>query len=140
MVTATNKHTGEVVELEVKDYKSLVESWLIAQEYEKVSKKLKDQLKKIVPEYAKDKAIGLEDDYVFRINTVQRQTYPKAILRKELDEDTYDLFMKPDKTAIDRYLKENVESLGALSTTLRNNMIPDGQPYQVIKLEKLSRD
>ena len=139
-IQATNKHTGEIVELEVNDYESLVQAWLVASEYEKVSKKLKDELKKLVPAYAEQKIVGLNDKYAFKINSVQPYTYDKSILREELDEDTYDQFMKPDKTSIDKYLKDNVESLGELGKKLRDNMLPAGKAYQVIRLEKLSRD
>lgn len=139
-ITATNQHTGEIVDLQVKDYDSLVIAWQIASEYEKVSKRLKDELKKVVPSYIENKVVGLEDKYAFKISSVQRMTYDKSILRENLDEDTYDLFMRPDKTAIDKYLKENVGSLGELSTKLRQTMLPDGKPYEVIKLEKLSRE
>lgn len=138
MIKAINKATGEVIELESKTPEQIVDAWKIAQEYEKVAKSLKDQLKKIVPTLVNDSGVSEEiNKAVFRINTIQRMTYDKSVVRNLIDEDVYDLVTKIDKTKLDTYLKENLESLGDTSTELRASMIPDGNPYQVIKLEKL---
>ncbi len=51
MITATNKATGEVVELPADTLDSIVSAWRIAQEYEKTAKALKDQLKKAVQQH-----------------------------------------------------------------------------------------
>lgn len=141
IVTAVNKHTGEIVELPVDNFKQLISAWNIAKEYEKVSEALKKQLKELVPDYINEQGKSDEcDGYMFKVNHIQRMTYDKSVMRNVLDEDTYDQFLKPDKTALDRFLKENLETLGDVSTQLRKAMIPDGKAYEVIKLEKLSRD
>ena len=141
MITATNKHTGEVIILLADTPERLVEAWQIAQEYAKTAEALKDQLKRIVPKFVEN---GSTSDpingFMFRISNVQRMNYDKAKLREVLDEDTYDLLVKPDKPMIDKYLKENLESLGSASTELRQAMIPEGKPYEVIKLERLDRE
>lgn len=138
MIKAINKATGEVIELESKTPEQIVDAWKIAQEYEKVAKSLKEQLKKIVPTLVNDSGVSEEiNKAVFRINTIQRMTYDKSVVRNLIDEDVYDLVTKIDKTKLDTYLKENLESLGDTSTELRASMVPDGNPYQVIKLEKL---
>lgn len=141
MITATNKHTGEVVELEADTFEQIVEAWNIAKEYEKVSDALKKQLKELVPNYVSDKGISDEyNGYMFRVSVVQRKDYDKSILRDVLDQDTFDVLTKPDKTAIDKYLKENIETLGDAATKLRKTMVDVGEPYEVIKLEKLTRN
>lgn len=141
MIKATNKHTGEVIILLADTPERLVEAWQIAQEYAKTAEALKDQLKRIVPKFVEN---GSTSDpingFMFRISNVQRMNYDKAKLREVLDEDTYDLLVKPDKPMIDKYLKENLESLGSASTELRQAMIPEGKPYEVIKLERLDRE
>lgn len=138
MIKATNKETGEVIELATGTPEELVTAWKMAQEYEKISEKLKDQLKKIVPVIIKDDGRSEEvNGYVFKSITVQRMQYNKAILRQVLDEDMFDLFMEPQKTAIDDYIEENLDTLGELSTKLRKSMEPKGAPFQIIKLEKL---
>jgi hypothetical protein len=140
-VLATNRISGEVVELEVKDLPSLIEAWKVAQEYAKTAEQLKDQLKQLVGNYVDDNGNSEEHDgYKFRVSAVQRMTYDKSRLRQVFDEDTLDLFLEPNKTAIDKYLKEHVEELGDASTELRNTMIAIGKGYQVIKLEKLTRE
>lgn len=140
-INAVNKATGEVIELEVANLEDLVKAWKIVQHYDKAAKALKEQLKSIVPEFVNDSGQSEEiDNAMFKVSSVQRMTYDKSILRDVLDEDTYDLFMKPDKKAIDDYLKENIDSLGEDATKLRKGMVADGNPYEVIKLEKLSRD
>jgi hypothetical protein len=140
-VLATNKISGEVIELEVKDLASLIEAWRVAQEYAKTADKLKDQLKQLVPNFTDHTGQSEEyNGYKFRISNVQRMTYDKSKLRELLDEDTLDLFLEPNKTAIDNYLKENLEELGDISTEIRQSMVETGKPYEVIKLEKLTRD
>lgn len=142
MITATNRHTGEVVELPVESFKEIVQAWQIAQEYAKTADALKDQLKTLVPKYINDKGVSEESGgYMFRQSSVQRKSYDKSVMREVLDQDTYDLLLKPDKTGVDKFLKDLVKSGDPekVSTTLRDSMIPDGTPYSVTKLEKLDR-
>lgn len=140
MITATNKHTGEVVELPAETPEEVVQAWQIAQEYAKTAEALKDQLKKLVPKFVENGNTSEPiNGFMFRISSVQRKNYDKSKLREVLDADLYDLLVKPDKPAIDKYLKENLELLGGVSTELRQSMIDEGKPYQVIKLERLDR-
>lgn len=140
-ITAMNKATGEVIDLPADTPEQIVEAWRVAQEYDKAAVALKDQLKRLVPAIVGDNGISEPvGNYMFRVSSVQRMTYDKAVMRQVLDEDTFDVLLKPDKTAIDKYLKENLETLGTGSTQLRQAMIPEGKPYQVIKLEKLTED
>jgi hypothetical protein len=141
MITATNKVTGEVVELPTDTDEQIVSAWNIAREYERFASVLKDQLKGLVPNLVDHKGISQPiNGYMFRVSNIQRYNYDKSVLRQQLDEDTLDLFLVPDKTAIDKYLKENLEQLSEASTVIRNAMIPTGKPYQVIKLERLDRN
>ena len=141
IITAVNKHTGEVVELKADTFEELVVAWQIAKEYEKVSEALKKQLKELVPNYINDKGVSEEyKGHMFRVSNIQRKTFDKAVMREVLDEDTYDQFLKPDVTNLKKFIKDNLETLGDASTKLSKSMIPDGKPYQTIKLEKLVRD
>lgn len=140
MITAVNKATGEVVELEADTLEQITTAWRVAQEYEKTAKALKDQLKELVPRFIGDSGTSEPTNgAMFRVSTIQRMTYDKATVRTILDEDIFDLVTKIDKTALDTYLKENLEQLGDVSTELRHAMVPDGKAYQVIKLERLER-
>lgn len=140
MVTATNKYTGEIVELSADDLEDIVEAWNVAREYEKVAEALKDQLKKLVREKVSENGVSEPvNGYMFRVSNIQRKNYDKSVLRTVFDEDTLDLFLEPNKPAVDKYLKENLAQLGEASTILRNSMVEVGKPYQVIKLEKLDR-
>lgn len=137
-IKAINKATGEVIELDADTPEPIVEAWKIAQEYEKAAKSLKDQLKKIVPSLVNDDGKSDEiNNAVFKINTIQRMTYDKSVVRQVLDEDVFDLMTKIDKTKLDNYIKDNLSELGDISTELRASLIPDGKPYQVIRLERL---
>jgi len=137
-IKAINKATGEVIELDADTPEQIVEAWKIAQEYEKAAKSLKDQLKKIVPSLVNDDGKSDEiNNAVFKINTIQRMTYDKSVVRQVLDEDVFDLMTKIDKTKLDNYIKDNLSELGDISTELRASLIPDGKPYQVIRLERL---
>lgn len=138
-ITATNKATGEIIELAANTPQEIVLAWQTAKEYAKAADQLKVQLKELIPDFVGDRGTSQPiDGHIFRVSYIQRKTYDKSVMREVLDTDTFDLMLKPDKPAIDRFLKENLESLGDASTALRRNMLPDGNPYQVIKLEKLS--
>ena len=137
MITATNKHTGEVVSLEADTYEKLIQAWQIAQEYAKVADRLKAQLKEVVPKFVEGRTSEPHNGFMFRISSIQRMNYDKAILRQQLDEDVLDLLLEPNKPKVDAYLKDNLESLGDASTIIRKAMVEVGRPYQVIKLEKL---
>lgn len=140
-VSSTNKFTGALVELPADTPEQIITAWRVAQELERQAKQLKDQLKKVVPSLIGDRGVSDEvDGYMFRSTTIQKYNYSRAALRELLDADTYDLMMKPNKTAIDTYLKENLEELGEKSTLLRNSMEAEGKPYEVIKLERVKRD
>lgn len=140
MITAINKATGEVIELPSDTLEQIMDAWKVAQEYDKAAKSLKDQLKMLIPEFVDHTNKSEEvSNFQFKINSIQRMTYDKSVLRENLDEDTFDVLMKPDKGAVDKYLKENAEELGEASHIIRVSMVADGSPYQVIKLERLSR-
>lgn len=137
-ITATNKATGEIIDLPADTPQQIVDAWRVAQEYVKTADKLKDQLKKLVPAIVGPSGISEPiGNYAFRISHIQRYQYDKAIMRRVLDEDVFDILLKPDKPAVDKYLKENLEPA---STELRTTMIADGLPYPVIKLEKINRE
>lgn len=138
MITATNKHTGEVVELPTDNYEQVIQAWQIAQEYAKVADQLKNQLKKEVPKFVENGNTSLPvNGFMFRISNVQRMNYDKAVLRRNLDEDVLDLLLEPSKPKVDAYLKEHLEELGSASTEIRNAMVEVGRPYEVIKLERV---
>lgn len=138
---ATNKYTGEVTELEVSNLKSLMYAYNVAKEYEDVGKKIKDQLKDELENYLDESGKSEElDGQQFKRIPIQRMTYDKSLLRELVDEDTFDVLIKVDKSATDKYLKENLEKLGDISTQLRKSMVVDGKPYSMTKLEKLERN
>lgn len=148
-ITATNKATGEVIELDANTPKQIVEAWRVAQEYDKAATALKDQLKKLVPAIISEKGTSEPiGNYQFRVSNIQRMIYDKTTLRNLIkDEDFYDTLVKPDKALIDKLLqgdqKKGIDPdprLWAVSHELRESMIADGNPYQVIKLERVSRE
>lgn len=141
LMKALVKSTGEVIECDPKDLTELMSTWRMYSEYEKAYKAMKDQLKPLVEQYISDRGVSEESGgYMFRQSTIQRMNYDKTVLRQVLDEDTFDLLLEPNKTAVDTYLKENLEELGDKSTEIRSAMVPTGKPYQVIRAEKLTRE
>lgn len=138
-ITATNKATGEVIELDANDLKEITKAWQVVQEYEKAAGSLREQLKKLVPAYVdsngKSPIVG---NHRFTILSMQRFNYDKPTMREVFDPDTFEVLLKPDKPAIDKYIKENLEALGEYSTLLRSSMIAEGNAYEVIRLEKLT--
>lgn len=137
MIHVVNVATGEVTEFADSTPEEIKDSWLMIskqiQALERAKDKLKPKVAELLDEFGKCE-IG---DYMFRQMTVQRRNYDKGLMRQELDEDTFDSLLIPDKTAVDRYIKENLEELGNTSTLLRNYMVDVGQPYSVTKLEQI---
>ena len=141
-VVATNKATGEIIDLPADTPEQIVSAWRTAQEYVKAADSLKDQLKRLVPAMVIGSG-NVSDpigNYQFRVMNVQRMTYDKSVMREMLDPDVFEVLLKPDKTLVDQYLKENLETLAEASTELRATMVAEGKPYTVIKLEKLDRE
>lgn len=134
----TIKTTGEVIELPDSTLSEMMKSYQILSDYEKTMKAAKQKLAAESHKYIGDKGTSeVVDGYMFRFMPIQKKNYDKSVLRELLDEDTYDLFVVPDKKRIDEYLKENLESLGDVSTKLRQSMQPAGKPYSVTKLERV---
>lgn len=132
--------TGEVMEFADTTPEDIKNSWLQISKQIQALERAKDKLKPKVAELLDEQGKYDFGDYMFRQSIVQRKNYDKAVMREALDEDTLDLFLVPDKTAIDKWLKENVEELGEISTTLRTTMVDVGNPYTITKLEKVVRD
>lgn len=140
MITVVNKITGEIYELEDSTPEDIKESWLSLSETIKACERAKEKLKPKVSQLLNDKRLYDFGDYQFRESVVQRQNYDKSVMKETLDPDVLDILLIPDKPRIDTYLKENIESLGEVSTKLRKSMISIGNPYTVIRLEKTKRD
>lgn len=139
-MTVTVKSTGEVLEQNPKTLAETMEAWQLCKDYIDAWTKLKDQLKPLVEAHVSSNGTSEPvNGYIFRVSNVQRYNYDKSKLREVLDEDTFDLLLEPNKTAVDKYLQEHLNELGEASTELRNAMIPVGKPYQVIKAEKIER-
>jgi hypothetical protein len=140
MIKTVNRETGEVIELTASTFDEVLAAWQVAKEYERVGNDLKDQLKKLVPKFVDDNGKSkVKNGYMFRLSNVQRMTYDKAVLREVFDADELDLLLKPDKKAVDNYIKDHLEELGEKSTLIRSAMVADGKAYEVIKLEKVER-
>jgi hypothetical protein len=139
MIKAINRATGEVLELPADTLRELIDAWNVAKEYKKTSEAISEQVKPLIDKYMAASGLTEEvDGQRFRVTVIQRKNYDKAVMRNVLDEDTFDLLLKPDKTVIDNYLKEHLEDLGEASTILRTSMVDEGKPYEVVKLEKLN--
>lgn len=132
-----NKLTGEVYELNTDTPEDIRESWQLVSEAIKTLEAAKDKLKPMVQAILDDSGQYDFGDYIFKLIPVQRMNYDKSVMRQVLDEDTLDLLLMPDKTAIDNYLKENIETLGDASTQLRNTMVAVGRPYSQLRLERV---
>lgn len=136
----TVKFTGEELEFPSGSFAEIVESYRLASEYMKAYEAVKKELAKLAEPFIGPNGISEPvNGYMFRSTAIQRMNYDKSVLREVLDEDTYDQFMEPNKTALDRFLKENIERLGEASTLIRKSMVAVGNPYQVTRLEKVER-
>lgn len=136
MIQFLNKWTGELHELPDKTPEQIRDAWLALSETIKACERAKDKLKPKVEELIGESTYPI-GDYQFRRTITQRKNYDKTVMRRVLDEDTLDLFLAPDKSKIDTWLKENAEQLGETSNILRKTMVNVGNPYTAIRLEKL---
>jgi len=140
MIKVVNTLTGEIEEFLDDTPNEIVESWKQISNQIKALERAKEKLKKKVPSILDNNDTYEHNGYRFKLSHVQRFNYDKAVMRQVFDEDLLDTLLKPDKTLIDTYIKDNLEQLGELSSMLRNSMKEEGLGYQVIKLEKVSRD
>lgn len=130
----TDKLTGLMYEVETQD--QLVESMELIKKQIKALKEAEAQIRDLVLDIDWN---GYENQgRVVRVSHVQRMEYDKATLRVLLDEDVFDVLTKVDKTAVDKYIRDNLDDLGDIATKLRDSMMPSGKPYAVVKLEKIA--
>lgn len=145
LVQATNKQTGEIIEHKVSDLSDAVIVWQIAQEYEKQAKDIKEQLKDYVRDNANDfgKA-DVDDSYSFTITSVQRTKFNKQMVREAIeDQDLLDELMIIDTKLLREKLKAWVAEgtiTAELSAMIKAAEEPSGNPYEVIRLEKKTRE
>jgi hypothetical protein len=135
---ATVALTGEIVEFDISTPEKMVEVWAMASDYIKAYEYIKESIKKLVPTIVNSSNTFEHNGFMFRISNIQRYTFDKSVMRNVLDEDTFDIFLKPDSTALKKYIKENLEELGDKAGELMHSQIPEGKPYEVIKLEALT--
>ena len=136
-VTATNRASGEYIELPADTPEEIVRAYLVAAEYEKVSKALKDQVKKLLPSIVDEQGLTPEvDGYVLRKYESQRMTYNKQALRQVFDEDELDLFFTVSKGAVDAYIKQHDIDPDKLAE-LRAGLEPSGLVTSSFRKEKV---
>jgi len=140
MIQVVNTGTGEIEEYSDETPEEIMESWRLITDQIKMLERAKEKLKKKVPAIVDNNGVYEHGKYRFKISSVQRFNYDKAVMRQVFDEDLLDTLLKPDKTLIDTYIKDNLADLGEASTLLRQSMLEEGLAYQVVKLEKVSRD
>lgn len=137
MISVTNKITGETIELSTNTPKEIMQSWRLAQEFEKNAKELRTKLAPFADALLNERGVSESyGGYMFRQTPVQRYGYDKAKVREYFDdEDLVDTFLVVDKQALDTYVKENIDKLDGFS---RDKLVePVGKAYVVTKLEKL---
>lgn len=139
-VDAVVTSTGEVLSYPTDTPEQIIESYLLVNEYIKcLSETIKPKLQKLAASIIERDPTYEHNGYKPVCQVIQRMNYDKAVLREILDPDTFDLMLEPAKKRVDEYIKENLEQLGPDSTRIRESMIPTGNPYTVIKLERLTR-
>lgn len=132
-----NKWTGEIHELPDDTAEQISEAWQALSETIKGCERAKDKLKPKVEALSEDGKLEV-GDHQFRIMAIQRMNYDKATMRQLIaDEDLLDDLLVPNKPLLDDLLKKQDPRLWPISSELRDSMIAEGNPYQVIRLEKI---
>lgn len=137
--SAVIKSTGEVIEFDISTPEQLIDSYSLLNETMKAYEAVKKQMQEAARGIVDERGAYEHGDFALRVSAVQRYTYDKAVMRQVFDEDVFDLLLEPAKSKIDSYLKDNLETLGDAATQLRNTMQPVGNPYTVVKLERIRR-
>lgn len=138
MVQVVDLATGEVLEFADRTPVEIKNSWDQISQQIKALERAKDKLKPKVSELI-DSGQADFGDAIFRQTAVQRMNYNAAVMRDNLDPDVFEALMVPNKPLVDTYLKENLTELGEVSTELRRSMVPVGEPYTTIRLEKIKK-
>lgn len=139
MITTVNKVTGEQIDMPTDTFEQVVLGYRQAQEYERISKELKKQLKTSLSQFLDESGRSQvsSDGMQFKQIESQRMTYSKSALRKVFDDDTIDLFTKVSKGTVDAYIKES--DLDAHQRAeLKAGLEPDGAVTTSIRLEKVA--
>lgn len=137
-VSTLNKATGEQIEFNADTTEEIFTAYRAAQEYSKVADDLKNQLKKLLPAILDEQGRSQisEDGYQFKQYETQRMNYNIQSLREVFDEDTVNLFLKPQKGLVDSYLKENQLESDQL-ILLKQGLEADGKITKAVRLEKV---
>jgi hypothetical protein len=134
----TIESTGEIVEFDISSPEKMVESWAYASEYIKAYEKIKDKIKVLMPDHLDSRDMFEYKDYIMRMTYTQRKNYDKSVMREILNEDEFDLFLKPDAKKLKEYITEEIKNgdtrdWGALA----KSMVDEGKPYTTLRLERL---
>lgn len=138
-VKATNKVTGELIDLPATSFEEIVMAYRFAKEYEKTADNLKNQLKILIPKLLDENGrspISL-DGYQFKQTESQRTNYNKFALKQVFDEDIIDLFLEVSKSKVDKYIKENKLTPDQL-IELKKGLEPNGLIIKTTRLDKIS--
>lgn len=132
------KATGELIEYDISTPEKMMEAYAICNEYKKAYDYVLGKIKEKVPEIVDARGMYEYNGRAFRVMSIQRYNYDKRVLDRVIkDEDLREMMLEPNKKFIDEWLKENVDKTGEVGTELRNTMVPVGNPYQVVKQEKI---
>lgn len=128
--------TGEIIDIDTSSDHAIVKSWQFLSDQIKELEKAKDQLKELIRrQELDDREI---DGYMFKVSGVQRRNYDLETMRNVLDEDLFNTFIQADKKLVDSWIQENIEIDPDTTEKLRKSMVDVGQPYTVLKLQKVS--
>ena len=142
-ISATNKVTGEVVELPAGSLEEVMTAWTVMQQYEKLASDLRDQLKDLVRAQVNDSGVSEElNNKMFKVSAIQRTKYNPQKVKEALgDEDLFNTFVEVNSSELNKWLKAEVKKRTIdheVSRAIKEAKEPSGKPYEVIKLEQLS--
>lgn len=134
MIKVVNTITAEVFEFKTDTTEQIVEAYNQAAKLEQAAKRAKQKIRDLIVERNLDGEST--PDYEIKIIHTQKQDYDLSIMREVLDDDQFNTFIKPDKTALDKFIKENIETIPEVKT-LRDSMIDVGTPYITVRVDKI---
>lgn len=129
-----NTITGEQFEFPTDTSDQIIEAYTQAQALEAAAKRAKEKARNLIVQRDLDGYIS--GDRSVKIVNVQRKDYDLSVMREVLDADQFNTFIKPDKTALDTFIKENVEDMPE-AKQLRDTMVDIGDPYVKISVDKI---
>lgn len=149
IINVVNKYTGEVMSFSTARPVDKAQSYLAINEtinaLERAKDKIKDQILTEIGERGEED-LEVGSSFIWHRQTRRYFNYDLGVMRERLDEDLFNMLIKPDKTKIDEVLAESVKAKKhpviepEIGSELRKTMVEERMPVTALRLERISNE